>query len=140
MDKYAKWFVVLSLIYLFIGSFLGLLIAVSSGEWKGLDYYLIPSHTHLQLIGWVSMLIFGVAYHILPRFTGRLIYSRKLAWLHFWVAQIGLIGMAVFFFLNRLQEGEWKKELAVSGSLMFISFCCFVYNMLVTLLSKLEKV
>ena len=97
MDKFARWFVVCSLIYLLLGSVLGLVMAVYTGEWQGLEYYLIPSHAHLNLVGWVSMMIFGVLYHILPRFSGRDLYSSKLAWVHFWCAQFGLIGMVVFF-------------------------------------------
>lgn len=107
-----------------------------STEWRNLEYLLIPTHTHINLIGWVSMLIFGVAYHIIPRFSGRLIYSRKLAWLHFVFAQAGLIGMAVFFFLNRLQEGEWWMGLKISGAFMFSSIILFVFNMLKTLLER----
>ena len=139
MDKFTKCFIVASLIYLLLGSSLGVLMVLRPSEWRSMEYYLIPSHAHLNLIGWVSMLIFGVAYHIFPRFSGRLIYSTKLAWLHFWLAQAGLAGMAIFFFLNRWQEGEWKRQVAVSGILMFISICCFVYNMLVTLLAKEES-
>lgn len=101
---------------------------------RGLEYYLIPTHTHINLLGWMSMMIFGVAYHILPRFSGSPLYSRKLAWLHFIFAQAGLIGMAVFFFLNRVQQGTWQIPLMISGLLMFLSICLFVFNMIKTLL------
>lgn len=133
MERFSKWFVVSSLLYLLVGSLLGVTMALYSAEWKGLEYYLLPAHTHLNLIGWVSMMIFGVAYHILPRFSGRPLYSRKLAWLHFYMAQAALIGMAIFFFLNRLQEGAWKRWVAISGILMFISFSLFIFNLLKTL-------
>ena len=135
MDRFEKWFVLVSLMYLLIGSFLGVIMVTYSTEWKGLEYYLIPSHTHINLLGWMSMMIFGVAYHVLPRFSGRLLYSRKLAWVHFVLSQVGLVGMALFFFLNRLQEGEWKNWLMLSGMLMFLSIMLFVFNMLKTLCS-----
>ena len=136
MDRFARYFVIASLIYLFLGSSLGVAMVSIHGEWGGLEYYLIPSHTHLNLLGWVSMMIFGVAYHVIPRFSGRQIYSRKLGWAHFVLAQFGLVGMAVFFFLNRYQECQWKGPLMVSGLLMYLSICFFVFNMLKTMLSK----
>lgn len=133
MDRFAKGFVIASFIYLLIGSLLGVAMVSHGGRWKGIEYYLIPTHTHVNLLGWMSMMIYGVSYHILPRFSGRPLYSRKLAWLHFYLAQAGLVGMASFFFLNRLQEGEWETALMVSGITMFISILIYLFNMLKTL-------
>ena len=135
MDLFAKLFVASSLFYLLAGSSLGLAMVLHPTEWRQMEYYLIAAHTHLNLLGWVSMMIYGVSYHVLPRFSGRPLYSKKLAWAHFVLAQAGLIGMSVFFFLNRLQEMAWKKELALSGALTWISICLFVFNLLKTLVS-----
>jgi len=49
-----------------------------------------PAHVHANLLGFVSMMIFGVAYHVMPRFTGCPLWSPKLAWLHLIVANLGL--------------------------------------------------
>ncbi len=70
----------------------------------------------------------GLAYHILPRFTGRLLHSPKLAWFHFFLANIGVVGMALFFFLNRYQEGRWQTPLAASMILQALGIVLFVYN------------
>ncbi len=113
-------------------------MAMKTGGWQGLEYYLIPSHAHLNLVGWVSMMIFGVAYHILPRFTGQPLYSRKMAWAHFILAQAGLIGMAGFLFLNRWQTGEWATGLIISATLLYFSICLFIWNILKTILARRE--
>lgn len=125
-----KAFIVAATVYLVIGGALGVGMASSAvgGSWTSLDYYLLPSHTHLMLLGWVSMTMFGVAYRMFPAFLMNKLYSMKLAWLHFLVANVALIGMASFFFLNRLQEGRWTAPLAVAGSLQYVGILIFAYN------------
>lgn len=127
MDRYVLYFIRAALIYLLVGVSLGLAMGMAPAR-ANLVYYLLPSHTHINLIGWVSMLIFGVAYHILPRFTGRPLHSPRLAWVHFFLANAGLIGMALFFFLNRYQDGQWRGPLAASMILQAAGIVSFVYN------------
>jgi cbb3-type cytochrome oxidase subunit 1 len=40
------------------------------------------AHLHMNLLGFVAMMIFGVAYHVIPRFTGHSLHSRRLAAVH----------------------------------------------------------
>lgn len=129
-------FVLAGVAYLLLGAILGLLMLLgrARGAWVSWDYYLIPSHTHLMLLGWVSMTIFGVAYRMFPAVLVRKLYSMRLAWAHFGIANIALIGMALFFWLNRLQEARWLVPLAVSGSLQFVGILIFAYNIFRTAL------
>ena len=76
-----------SLIYLVIGSTMGVIMLLTSESIK-------PSHTHVLLIGFVAMMIFGVGYHLLPVFAGTDLYSLRLAEIQFWLQNIGLIGLA----------------------------------------------
>ncbi|UCD71942.1 MAG: cbb3-type cytochrome c oxidase subunit I [Syntrophobacterales bacterium] len=96
MDRYARCFVKASLIYLAIGVILGVMM-VANADWTP---RLGRPHNHVNLVGFVSFMIFGVGYHILPRFTGRPLHSGKLADLHLWLANIGLIGMSIFWVLD----------------------------------------
>jgi cbb3-type cytochrome oxidase subunit 1 len=83
-----------------LGAFLGVLLAlppsrdilyrVSGARW-GL------AHTHLNLAGFVVMIIFGVAYHILPRFAGKPLHSESWAAAHFWIAALATTGMVIGF-------------------------------------------
>ncbi|MBI4051985.1 MAG: cbb3-type cytochrome c oxidase subunit I [Elusimicrobia bacterium] len=134
-----KYFVLVAVAYLVLGGILGVLMMFSwmGGGWKGWDYYLIPTHTHVMLLGWVSMTMFGVAYRMFPAVLVRRLYSIRLAWVHFWVANVALVGLAFFFWLNRLQEGGWVVPLAVSGVLQFFGILIFAYNILRTALLPL---
>lgn len=116
MSKITVWFIKSAMIYFLIG--------VSTGLWLGISPrgYYIPIHVHLNLLGWMSMFIYGVSYHILPRFSGRPLFSDRLAEIHFWTAQIGLIGMVISWLFIR--------SLLILFSLIEIfSIVLFVYNM-----------
>ena len=43
------------------------------------------------------MIIFGVAYHILPRFAGKPLRSEAWASAHFWIATFATAGMVIGF-------------------------------------------
>ena len=86
MDPTAKNFVFAGLIYFFISACLGLLMVFYNMD----QPQLIFAHSHLNLLGWVSMMIYGVGYHILPRFSGNPIAYPKLMQMHFWVANVSL--------------------------------------------------
>ena len=95
MDPSVRRFIRASLLWLGIGVLLGLAMALRPA-WAGFR----PAHFHATLLGFVSMMIFGVAYHVIPRFTGHPLHSRALAATHLWVANLGLAGMVGGFILR----------------------------------------
>jgi cbb3-type cytochrome oxidase subunit 1 len=86
MDPFVKNFVRASLVWLGVG----VLIGLSMAFWPNAALVYRPAHVHANLLGFVSMMIFGVAYHVMPRFTGNPLRSRAEAGLHFWIANLGL--------------------------------------------------
>jgi len=133
MDRFVKNFIIMSIIYLAIASVLGIGM-LSDPSLMHLKFI----HSHLNMLGWVSMMIFGVGYHILPRFAGKPIKSVKLGEIQFWLANVGLIGMLFFYVLDASHpEVSLYRGLAtIFGAVEAISIFVFFYNMLTTLLSK----
>lgn len=86
MERFVVRFIRASLIWLGLGVTLGLWMVLAPGQ--ALVYR--PAHMHANLLGFVSMMIFGVAYHVLPRFAGRPLWSRRAAAVHFVLANAGL--------------------------------------------------
>jgi cbb3-type cytochrome oxidase subunit 1 len=83
------------------------------------------------------MMIYGVGYHVLPRFAGRPLKHPKLGEIQFWAANIGLIGMLVFYSLNVFNPVQLYQTITVIfGGLEVVSVVLFLYNMLATLLPK----
>ena len=89
MEPFVRNFIRSSLLWLGSGVLLGLWLALAPIQ--AIVYR--PAHVHANLLGFVSMMIFGVAYHVIPRFTGTPLRSRRLAFVHLWVANIGLVGL-----------------------------------------------
>ncbi len=96
MSWVTLWFVRTALVYFGLSALTGIAMAIFPDTAIDLKFI----HVHLNLLGWMSMMIYGVGYHIFPRFSGRPLWSNKLSILQFWTAQIGLIGMCAFRFLN----------------------------------------
>lgn len=86
MEAFVRNFIRASLAWLGIG----VSIRVSMIFWPAEALVFRPAHLHANLLGFVSMMIFGIAYHVIPRFSGRPLPSRRLPALHWWLANIGL--------------------------------------------------
>lgn len=135
MDRFVKNFIVMSIVYLAISSVIGILMLLQPSLG-----YLRFVHTHLNMLGWVSMMIFGVGYHILPRFSGRPLKSPAIGELQFWLANIGLIGMLVFYVFSIHSSGNkiYRALTAGFGLIEALAVFLFFYNMAATLLAKQE--
>lgn len=128
MSRITILFIKSSLIYFAIAALVGLDITFMPGHLGTL----MPMHAHMMLLGWISMMIYGVAYHILPRFSASPLYSDKMANVQLYLSHIGLIGMAVGFVM-RSYMSMGGVLLVVSAITAAIAVFLFVFNMLMTL-------
>ena len=88
MDRYTKGFVVAALVYFFLAAVLGIWMGgTDAAGWVRF------AHVHFNLLGFMAMMIYGVGYFILPRFNGRTLHWPSWVPIHFFIANIGLIGM-----------------------------------------------
>jgi cytochrome c oxidase cbb3-type subunit 1 len=125
----------MSIVYLGLAAALGI---VMLGSDKAMSLKFV--HSHLMMLGWVSMMIYGVGYHILPRFMGRPLYSTKLGDAQFWLANIGLVVMLFFYTLNVYSpSGAYVMLSIVAGVVELVSIFLFFYNMLMTLLPSSQQ-
>ena len=129
MDKSTVWFLYMSLAYLAAGVVLGLVMVFLPSA-TGTIYRV---HAHINLLGWVSMMIFGVAYHILPRFSGRPVKYPRLVWPHFWLSNVGLIGMAVAWVLGSGGSRSWEHLAGLFGLAASVGIGLFLFNMFSTI-------
>ncbi len=129
MDRYAKAFVRASLIYLGIGAVTGFLM-IANPE---LRFILTRVHTHINLLGFMAMMIYGVGYHILPRFMGRPLYSGRLANLHVWVANVTLIGLSISWIFESSSGGIWHTGAILFGFGQALSIFIFIVNLWISM-------
>ena len=123
MESYAKNFVRASLVYFFIASIIGLGMVLDPA-WAA-DYMQI--HVHFMLLGWMSMMIFGVGYHILPRFQGHAHIPKGWARIHLLIANAGLVAMGLAWWVEQgAPSGLWNWLLAAGGALNIAGFAIFI--------------
>jgi cbb3-type cytochrome oxidase subunit 1 len=124
MDWFVKAFLKAALTWLGLGVLLGLAMALQPA-WIAYR----PAHAHLNVAGFVVMTIYGVAYHVIPRFTGHPLYSRRLAVWHFWLANIGLAILVLGFALTPLTGRYVTPVLGVGGVLSAAGAFAFIWNL-----------
>lgn len=79
MRGVALWFFASAVVYVMVGMVFGIWMAASH------DHGLAPAHGHLNLIGWVTMALFGIYYHLVPSAA-----ESRLGTLHFAIATISV--------------------------------------------------
>lgn len=123
MDWFTKAFLKASLSWLALGVSLGVAMAV----YPPLARYR-TAHLHMNLLGFVSMMISGVAYHVIPRFTGHPLHSRGLAGIHWWIANTGLVVFVLGFMASANGLASAGLLLAGGGTASALGAYAFVYN------------
>ncbi len=121
-----------SLIYLLIGSTMGVIMVLDPSTTT-----IKFSHAHVLLIGFVSMMIFGVGYHLLPVFAGTDLHSIRLAEMQFWLQNIGLIGLA--FTMPYRYASNYRLGTIVFGAISLLAIYIFVYNVARSLIPPEEE-
>ena len=68
----------------------------------------VVAHAHVGVLGFAGMIALGGIYYILPRITGKPLYSRFLADFQYWLVLIGVIGFtAVLTIVGLIQGNAW---------------------------------
>ncbi|HUJ45941.1 MAG TPA: hypothetical protein VLV55_02330 [Rhizomicrobium sp.] len=79
-----------------------LLSGMMLGEYMGAhnDFTLAPLHAHINLLGWVTLALYGTFY-ALTKDT----YSPRLAWINFLLSTIGVLAMSPILYLVLTTSG-----------------------------------
>lgn len=130
MEPVIVWYLRMSIIYFIAGAIIG----VSMLLWPNAAGYYVNTHAHLNLLGFMSMMIYGVGYHILPRFSGRNIYSPAIVRVQFLITNIGLIGMAISWpMVQRYGDAVYNLALIISAVFSLSGVVLFAFNILKTI-------
>lgn len=96
----------------------GMLLGIQMG--MAHDFQLVPVHAHINLVGWVSLALFGIGYRL------GFAKSGGLGVLHFWIAAAGaiLLPLGIYLAMTRQQEA-----VVIIGSLLTVaSMLLFLVN------------
>ncbi len=108
MANIDRWFLRVAVLYALVAMALGIVMGISQ------DHSQMPTHAHLNLLGWVSMALYALVYRQYPAAA-----QSRLALGHFWVANAGaaLLNLGVY----GLMAGTAALEpVATAGALITI--------------------
>ncbi|TMW70640.1 cytochrome-c oxidase [Alteribacter natronophilus] len=114
-----------SAVYFAVAVILGLYMSIAG------DYSLSSVHAHIALLGWASFALAGVIYHLFPR-AG----ENRLAYVHFWIHNIGLPVMMISLFLVITGQDLFLSFLPFGAILVVLSTLLFTYNVLKNVRSR----
>jgi len=111
------WFFFTATVYVTVGMAWGIHMSASG------DHTLSPAHAHLNLIGWVTMALFGVYYHLVPK-AG----EHVLAKVHFAVATAGVLLIVPGIVMAIQETGEAFAK--IGSVLTLLSMLIFVFTVI----------
>lgn len=124
LPPYVRGFIHASLVWFTVG----ILIGVAMAFWPAGHIVYRPAHAHANLLGFVSMFIFGVAYYVLPRFVGRPLPSERMAMWHLWVANAGLVLLVAGWLAGPTWTGAGRLLLIAGASFSLLGAALFIIN------------
>lgn len=86
--RYDVWFIAIALLCLLAGISLGFWFMTPFGG----DLAQLPSHAHFNLLGWVTLALYGLIHHAFPALA-----NSRFATPQFWLAVVGGICLPVGF-------------------------------------------
>lgn len=131
MPTLTRWFIRSALAYFMVALVVGVLLAARSALPLPTQVSaLAPAYFHLLMVGWVTQLIFGVAFWMFPKFTiEQPRGSEALGWATYWLLNIGLLLRVIGEPLNTLVASPvlgWT--VATSAVLQWLGGMAFVVN------------
>jgi hypothetical protein len=112
-------FLQIAVIYLVIGATLGLYMGITQ------VFVYAPVHAHLLLLGWASMALAGVIYHLYPAAA-----ATTLARVHFWAHNLLLPAFMVALAALLKGHAGAGPVVGIAAILMLAALVCFAINVL----------
>jgi hypothetical protein len=108
-------FIMLASLFAIAGMGFGIYMAISQ------DHSMAPAHAHNNLIGFVTMALYGIYYALVPAAA-----ATRLAAIHFWIALLGALTFGPGLILVFTGQGEWLVQIASIASI--IAMVIFAYT------------
>lgn len=131
MPILTRLFIKTSFLYLITALFIGTaLVARSVLQMPSWLAGLSPVYFHLLMVGWVTQLIFGVAYWMLPKYTQEKPHGfDKVWWATFWLLNFGVLARVIAEPFRIISSAPWLGWLlAASAVAQWLAGIGFVFN------------
>ena len=115
MRSLPYWFIGLGTLFALAGMAFGIYMSAIQ------NFELAPAHAHNNLLGWVTMALYGFYYKAVPSAA-----KTRLALAHFWIAFIGALTFGPGIAMAILQKGTILVE--VSSLLVILAMLIFAWT------------
>ncbi|PCI43798.1 MAG: cytochrome oxidase [Proteobacteria bacterium] len=116
-NRYLAKFLITSVLSFFVGTVHGVLQVIPSvrawldsigSPYGGPGHMIDPlAHAHINLVGGVTILGMAITYYLIPKITGKRLYSQRMAEHSFWWTAIGVS----IFYTSLMIFGIWEGHL-----------------------------
>ncbi len=130
MPRLTRWFIKTSLVEFVLALVIGIWMALAPSLWGSALSWTFPVYIHLLAFGWLTQLIFGVAFWMFPKFTlDKPHASEFLGWVCYGLLNLGLLLRAVGEPLNTTRPSSiWGGLLVISALLQWLAGLAFVVD------------
>lgn len=136
-DNVAKKFILTAAFYLVLVAIVGMVMAVDYIKPGIVPEFLNFIHMralHLQVIifGWLSMVLMGGLYYIIPREVKRDLYSKALGNLHYYLMHVGIALVAVTVLSGQIDGREYLEPVWYVDIAIALVWVIFAVNIFMT--------
>ena len=110
-------FLKIAVVYLAIGVSMGLYMGITH------QFALHPVHAHINLLGWASLALVGIIYHLYPEAA-----KTRLARIHFWMHNLGLPAFMIGLAFLLAGHEAFVVVVAISSMVTGMGLVVFVVN------------
>ena len=132
MPPLTRWFIRISFVYLGIALAYGVLLAGQTlWDFRFPIALLFPGYIHLITVGWLTLLIFGVANWMFPRYSQAQPHGHTwLNWTAFALLNLGLLLRLVAEPLDSLSpHAFWSWSLVLSALMLELGGMAFIITL-----------
>lgn len=83
--------------------------------------------THMAVLGWATMIVFGALYQLIPVVFETSLYSEKLAKITFWTSAVSVLYLTYSFWVS-----AFTTHLVYASVFMFLSLFLFIINIVLS--------
>jgi hypothetical protein len=116
--RIARIWIRIAALYLLLGAGFGVVMGLT----HSLQY--IPVHAHINLLGWATLALAGVIYHLFPQAGGS-----RLGIAHFWLHNLSLPPLMLALFLMFGGNSGLEPVVGVLSIVMTLGLALFAVNL-----------
>src|SRR5262249_33571340 len=132
-DRAFEKFIVLAYGWLTLSAAMLAVFSLFALNGSPLDHTLVGAYRHAITVGFISTMMVGMAFRIVPVFLGVPLWSAGLREATFWLLATGCVVRVLFQSLSALGDPTWLRIAGISGVLELAALILFAINLWRTL-------